>query len=284
MPSPSGALEYGTIYNGAEYVDIVAHEYGIAHEFQPNSRIVTLNNSNTSVDQIDFTDITTVPVTGVVKYENSSCYIHYAEILIDGQSSSPPTFTDEDGQWTIELEPGQTAQLSASFESHEMFPAPFFEVKKVFSPIAGIVFQDLDLRTVSGIVAGGLCQIPIVDVNKTIEIHLNSTNGCYSDVITLTDISSVNYEFENVPPGEYTVTVVHSDGVFSGSIGEYFNNQGGSTVDVLEASIADIDFIFRTQHNLEMSQLDTNNCGATNLIQGIPQAVSIKVFEEYLGQ
>lgn len=280
VPNRSGVLEYGSVH-GAEFVDIVAHENGVAHEFQPNSRNVTLDNSNTSVDQIDFVDITTVPVTGVVKYENSNCFIQYAEILIDGASTSPPTFTNENGEWTIELEPGQSAQISASFQSHKMFPDPFFEVKRVFSPVAGIVFEDLDLRTVSGIVAGGLCELPIVDENKTITVSLKATDGCYQDEIVLGHDSSIEYEFVDVPPGEYSVGVTHSDGASIG-IGEYFDTKGGVTVDVLEEDAEEIDFIYRKQHDLELSQLDTNQCGEVTLNQGINQSITIKVFEEYL--
>lgn len=280
----NGALQYGTVNNGAQFVDVVAHEFGIDHEFQPNSRIVTLNNSNTSADQIDFVDITTIPISGVLKYEDSNCFIEFAEIKVDGQSSSPPTFTDAQGQWTMDVEPGQTVKLSAAYQSHEMFPAPFFELKNVQSPKAGIVFLDKEKRSVSGVVAGGKCHFPIIESGKTIQVHLNATTSCYSDVITLDENSGISYSFTDVPPGEYTVSIVHSDGVFPGSIGEFFDNLGGETVDVLDEDVKDIDFIYRTGHNLELTELATNGCGDVVLNQGIPLTVNIKVYEDYLGE
>ncbi len=279
----NGMLQYGSV-SGAQFVDVVAHESGIDHEFNPNSRIVTLNNSNTSADQIDFVDITTVPLTGIIKYENSKCFIEFAEILLDGQTTSPPTFTNSDGQWLLEMEPGASGQISARFQSHQMFPTPFFEVKNVQSPIAGITFLDQEKRTISGVVAGGMCQYGILGTGKTMTISLNATTGCYSDEIVLDENSSVEYVFSNVPPGEYTVGVTHSDGVFPASIGEFFSNLGAQTIDVLNEDADSINFVYRSGHNLEISQLDTNTCGDVLLIQSLPVSVSIKVYEDYLGQ
>lgn len=278
-----GALTYGNVF-GAQFVDEVAHENGINHQFNPNSRIVTLNNSNTSADQIDFVDITTIPVSGIVKYDNSNCYIPFAEILVDGATSSPPTFTDAEGAWTLDVEPGETVKLSAKFQNHAMEPYPFFEIRNIQSPKGGVAFYDQEMRIISGVVAGGICHYPIIAPGKTMEVSLEATNGCYSDAITLDENSGINFVFDSVPPGEYTVSVTHSDGLFPGSIGEYFGDLGGVTIDVVSQNANNINFIYRSGHNLEVESLPTNTCGDVVLIQGIPITLDIKVYEEYLGQ
>ncbi|NQY09161.1 MAG: T9SS type A sorting domain-containing protein [Flavobacteriales bacterium] len=277
-----GVLEFGSVH-GAQFVEDVAHDLGIEHEFEPNSRIVTLNNSNTSADGIDFKDITTVPVTGIVKYEGSNCYIEYAEILLDGEATSPPTFSQTDGSWTLELEPGVDAQLSARFQEHEMSPFPIFQLYNVVTPKAGIAFLDQELRTVSGMVAGGTCEMPIIELGKTMSLRLAATDGCYSDTIVLTGSSTTDFEFTDVPPGEYTVGITHSSGNSFG-IGKYFADLGGITIDVLSENASNLNFIYRSSHNLEVSQLDTNDCGNTVLKQGLPKSIVIKVYENYLDQ
>jgi hypothetical protein len=46
---------------------------------------VTLNPSNTSVDQVDFTDQSTVPVSGYVRFDGTDCFQQGVEILVNGK-------------------------------------------------------------------------------------------------------------------------------------------------------------------------------------------------------
>jgi hypothetical protein len=94
------------------------------HVFTPGTRQVTLNPSVTSVDQVDFTDRSFVPVSGFVRYKNTDCFAKQVEILVNDQPYSPRIYTDSTGKFTIDLEPGITARLTPVFETTSLFP-PF---------------------------------------------------------------------------------------------------------------------------------------------------------------
>jgi hypothetical protein len=66
-------LDGGTIV-GAEWSALAMHQDVEAHVFTPATRQVTLNPSVTSVDQVDFTDRSTIPVSGFVRYKNTDCF------------------------------------------------------------------------------------------------------------------------------------------------------------------------------------------------------------------
>ena len=44
------------------------------HYYDPESRQATLNYSNTSIDLVNFTDNSLIPVTGYVHFDRSSCF------------------------------------------------------------------------------------------------------------------------------------------------------------------------------------------------------------------
>ena len=116
----------GTV-RGARWSTVVAIAQTEPHLFTPSTRLVTLNPSNTSVDQVDFTDQSTIPVSGYVRYEGTDCFVEGAEILVNGKRAIPAVFTDENGYFSIELEPGATVQLSPTYKGHTFYPA-FWEI------------------------------------------------------------------------------------------------------------------------------------------------------------
>lgn len=63
------------------------------HLYTPSSRFVTLNPSNTSTDGVDFTDQSTIPVSGYVRFEGTDCFQGGVEILVNGQRNFPPVFS-----------------------------------------------------------------------------------------------------------------------------------------------------------------------------------------------
>ncbi|SVD54594.1 uncharacterized protein METZ01_LOCUS407448, partial [marine metagenome] len=133
------------------------------HYYDPESRQVTLNYSNTSVDLVNFTDNSLIPVTGYVRYNNTSCVIEGAEILLDFESIVPPVYTDSEGKFTVDIEPGSSGDLiSVSYGDHEFTPA-YIELPLLTGPLTGQYFDDLTTRTASGTVGGGTCGVPLGD-------------------------------------------------------------------------------------------------------------------------
>ncbi|MBL7794935.1 MAG: T9SS type A sorting domain-containing protein [Saprospiraceae bacterium] len=237
-------LNFGTNY-GAEWSPFAPRQMTTPHEFTPNTRQVTLNPSVTSVDQVDFVDRSTIPVSGYVRYKNTDCFAKNVEILVNGASYDPKVFTDSTGKFVVEFDPGTSAILTPVFEDHNFIPA-FWEVNNVISPIAGILFNDITTRKVTGQVAGGLCKKSVIKAppgmgqGTICVVKVRSADGCLERQIIL-DNQEGNYIFDELPPLEsLTVAVVeHSDP----DIKSAFQVQGGATIDLTKQDTT-IDFIY----------------------------------------
>lgn len=267
----------GTIQN-ASWTNVVAKPYTVPHEFNPNSRLATLDPSSTSVDNVDFTDISTVSVSGYVRYANTQCFAEGVEILVDGQSHGPPIFTNADGYFVADFEPGASFRLSPRFEEHQFIPA-FWDFQNIIIPKSGLVFNDQTTRDVEGTIAGGLCELPIIPDGGTVEIELRSTNTCYSKTLEISEPTG-SFKFDDVPPIEYEVAIVTHP---IAPINTYFSERGGQAIDLTDRDTA-LSFIYRAPIQVELSQLDTNTCGEQMLVQGNNYRMDINVFEDYLGQ
>ncbi|MFM8371985.1 MAG: LamG-like jellyroll fold domain-containing protein, partial [Bacteroidota bacterium] len=95
-------LPHGTTY-GTEWSSFASSQQTTPHDFSPDTRQVTLNPSVTSVDLVDFVDLSTIPVSGYVRYKNTDCFAKNVEILVNGASFSPKIFTDSTGRFVVEL-------------------------------------------------------------------------------------------------------------------------------------------------------------------------------------
>ncbi|MCB0531193.1 MAG: T9SS type A sorting domain-containing protein [Lewinellaceae bacterium] len=271
---------------GAEWSSFAVRQKVTPHEFSPSTRQVTLNPSVTSVDQVDFTDRSTVPVTGYVRYKNTDCFAQKVEILINGDSYSPKIFTDSTGKFEIDFDPGFTGRLTPKFEDHQFIPA-FWEVTNVVSPIVGILFNDITTRTVSGQIAGGDCKKSIIKAppgqgqGTVCTITLRSTDGCLERHITLNNQEG-NYTFADVPPlEELTLAITeHSDP----DIKSAFQTQGGATLDLAKTDTV-VNFTYYAPPEVEIaSGLDTiPGCTPSVIVlnQSDPVTLKIKLKEQY---
>ena len=246
---------------------------------------MTLNPSVTSVDQIDFTDRSTVAVSGFVRYKNTDCFAKNVEILVNGASYFPKIMTDSTGRFVIDFDPGTTAKLTPVFEDHVFVPA-FWDVANVTSPIAGILFNDITTRKISGQVAGGYCKKSIIKAppgtgqGTVCVVKVRTTDGCLERIITINNLNG-DFEFLNLPPIEnMTVAVVeHSDPLIKTA----FQVQGGSTVDLSKKDTI-IDFLYFAMPQPEIvSGLDpfSANCNTIVLDQFETVELHIKLKEQY---
>ncbi|MCC6412129.1 MAG: T9SS type A sorting domain-containing protein [Saprospiraceae bacterium] len=272
---------------GTEWTVMSPNQSTTPHEFAPATRQVTLNPSITSVDQVDFTDRSTIPVSGFVRYQNTDCFAENVEILVNGESYSPAIYTDTTGKFVIDLEPGATVTLMPKFADHEFVPA-FWDVTNVASPIAGIVFNDITTRKISGIVAGGDCKLPIISNPGTQSgtvciVKVRSIDDCFERIIEIDNVDG-EYEFLNLPPIEFTVAVVeHSDP----TIKTAFQVDGGSQVDLRIITDTMVDFIYYAPPQVEIvSGLDPYSltCPTVVLNQGANYTMGIALKEYYLGE
>jgi len=175
------------------------------HYYDPESRQVTLNYSNTSVDLVNFTDNSLIPVTGYVRYNNTSCVIEGAEILMNFESIVPPVYTDSEGKFTVDIEPGSSGDLlSVSYSDHEFTPA-IIELPLLTVPLTGQYFDDLTTRTASGTVGGGTCRIPLGnDITVTLSA---AVDGCIEEVVSVDSLGT--WSSGDLPPILYDVSIYH---------------------------------------------------------------------------
>ncbi|MDX2135509.1 MAG: LamG-like jellyroll fold domain-containing protein, partial [Saprospiraceae bacterium] len=283
--SGSVLLPFGT-NNGAEWSSFTARQLTTPHIFTPATRQVTLNPSVTSVDQVDFIDRSTIPVSGFVRYKNTDCFAPNVEILVNGASYSPAIFTDSTGKFIIDFDPGASAILTPVFEDHVFIPASW-EVSNVVNPIAGILFNDVTTRKVTGIVAGGSkegCNKSIIDTLAFCVIKVASTDGCLERFIQLDrNTQTGEYEFLELPPLlSMTVAVVeHSNP----NIKSFFQVEGGSTVNLSQNDTV-INFIYVAPPEvLIASGLDTlPGCSPATIVlnQTEPVQLDINLIERYV--
>lgn len=259
----------------------VANPEVVPHEFTPNSRRANINTSNTAIGNIDFTDISTVAISGIVRYENTFCFAQGIEILVNGKSHFPPIFTDVDGRFVADFEPGTNIRLTPKFGDHNFLPG-FFEVRNISSPVAGVLFQDLTKRTIVGQVAGGDCRLSIIDVanNAKVKVKISSSeNGCYERILEFSNADG-KYTFTGVPPIPLTVAVIeHSDPIIHSA----FQNQGGQSIDMREVEKDTVDFIYYAHPQVELTPFTVNSCNVPLMQQPREYELKMKVFQQYTG-
>ncbi|MEY3368150.1 MAG: hypothetical protein RI973_1305, partial [Bacteroidota bacterium] len=249
----------------------------IPHDFNPNTRLVTLNPNSPGVDGVDFTDMSTIPISGYVRFEGTACFQKQVEILVNGQSYSPPVFTDEDGRFVVDVEPGKTYVLTPKFEQHNFSPG-FWTLPSVSTPVAGILFRNQTKRSVHGQLAGGYCRKSVIPAGSIVKVKVATLNGCYEKVLQLT-VANGRFTFFDVPPDSVTVAVVeHSDPVLY----NYFQLQGGTTLD-LRFQNDTTDFIYFAPPNVQLTPLPVNTCGDPMLEMLQTVKTTIRVYEDYEG-
>jgi len=265
----------GIIY-GADWSTVTNVIQTIPHDFSPANALVTLNPSNTSVDKIDFIDQSTIPVSGYVRFENTNCFQGKVEILVNGKSNVPQIFTNSEGKFSADFEPGKKIVLTPKFENHTFYPA-FWEIPSIQGPVAGILFRNQVKRKVFGQLAGGLCKLSVIPGGAIAKVKVATLNGCFEKVIQLS--GNGKFTFDGVPPDSVTVSVIeHSNPI----IYNFFQNKGGETINLKSANDT-VDFIYLAPPNVILTPLDTNSCGDPMLDMLQKTKTTIKVFEQYDG-
>ncbi len=247
--------------------------------FTPETRIVNLNNSNTAVSQIDFTDNSAVPVSGVVRFADTDCFEAGAEILVNGAGATPPIYTDENGRFLGDFEPGSNIRLSVTNLGGTTFDPLQFEAYSLQTPLAGVQFLNKTKRTIRGQVAGGLCKKSVIPETGAVEVTVETLNGCYKEKVVI-DNEAGWFEFDNVPPDSVTIAVTKHP---IGDILQYFGNQGGLTLDMRSTELDSVEFIYRSDPQVVIQDyFGTNALGDKFTNFGEPTFVDIRVQEAYL--
>ena len=251
------------------------------HFYEPESRQATLNFSNTSVDLVDFTDKSLIPVSGYITYENTDCVLENVEILMDDESIIPPIYTDATGKYIVDIEPGSIGKrLSAKFKEHEFLP-PFIELPMVVSPMTGISFKDKTTYKLEVKVAGGLCELPITPNQNEIKVTVSSSaSECFVIELKPDDNTGLAV-FENLPPIDYNISVYHPDPSISFDADTVsFSNQLGDERDRSKS------FIHRSDPVINFTELPSSKYPAVEaypliLEESVQYQLKFEVYEPY---
>ena len=272
-----GMAEGGIISN-LDYTTLTYRQTTTPHLFTPSKKVVNINSSSTAVGNVDFRDVSTINVTGVVRYSDTYCYAEQIDILVNGQANLPPVSTNNEGKWTVDFDPGFSGNLQPSFKDHQFLPA-FYELKQISQPVAGVLFQDVTKRKITGQIAGGDCRQSIIPSGAVVKIKAKALNGCFEKEITITNQTG-QYTIDNLPPLKFSVVVTeHSNPV----IKDYFQLQGGVEVDLTDQTSDTIDFIYYAPPEVEITDFLANACGYKIIRQGQSYTQRVRVFERYDG-
>ena len=288
-PNMTGA---GTVHN-ASFSIVAYRQVTEPHVFRPSSRTVNLNTSNTAVGNIDFVDESTIQITGVVRFSNTFCYQDSVHILVNGFPASPRIYTDKDGRFVADFEPGVNVSLAPEYEADttHLFVPGTFATKNLNRPIAGVLFQNKTKRSLRGIVAGNAdCRKPIntEDPVTALQMQIRSLDGCFVKEMTI-DNKEGFYQFRDLPPIPMTIGVK----TFLGNpdIEEFFMQKGAATVDLRAVETDTVDFIYVSPPQVEMEDFDEvqlgQNCSIAYIDQSTPgngykgYKNNIRVYEDY---
>ncbi len=253
------------------------------HEFEPNVRVVNLNTSNTAVSGVDFKDVSTVNVSGYVRFANTFCFEDKVEILVNGKSAFPQIITDKNGKWTADFEPGVNIKLSAVYKDH-LFSPGFVEFRKLQTPKAGVVFLDNTVRSIKVQVAGGLCKKSIIpDSSHYAVVSVKTLDGCFVKTDTIFNPDG-KHIFRSLPARAFNVNVVYY-GVPAAMT--QFNLQG-KLMDLRDIQKDSADFIYYAPLQVEASPIvsayQCNTLGNVAVLKFLQNSTTtIKVFEDYYG-
>mgnify|MGYP000008082492 FL=1 len=276
----------GQLINGSFSI-IAFRQEATPNAFQPNVRVVNINPSATAVGNVDFVNNSTVTIAGVIRFEDTFCFQDSVEILVNGSSYFPRIFTDEEGRFVADFEPGSNVVLTPVYDEH-LFSPGFFEARRLISPIGGVLFQNQTKRQIRGQMAGGDCRLSVIPDGAVVKVKAAALNGCYSQEITI-DNPAGNFSFNNLPPVPMAVSVTqHSNNV----IYDYFQLQGGQETDLRLIEADTIDFIYVAPPNVEIAPFPETGCpgsGVAFIEQSMPTnnyreyTTDIRVFERYDG-
>ncbi len=212
------------------------------HQFEPSMTTLFVGNSQPISNNINFTDISSFPVTGSVFYEGTNCPASGIELRIDGESvkkNGEIVTTTSTGQFNIAVPIG-AHRISLYKDGHDFTVGQWptdGSTHDFQEPVSGIEFIDNTRLKVIGRVVGGTREgnkvpglgrsINNIGVARIIYESI-AGNGCHKDTV-LTDVNTGEYLTE-LYPLEYRITDV-----------EVINeNQNISTIDFGTLPIVDL--------------------------------------------
>jgi hypothetical protein len=278
----------GAVYNSSFSV-ITYKEESEQHLFRPSERLVNINSSNTAASGIDFTNESLVAISGVVRFDETFCYQDSVEILVNGSRFFPPIYTNIDGRFVAEFEPGSSVTLTPKFGKenmeHQFYP-PFYKVRNLNRPIAGVLFANLTKRTIEGQFSGGDSRLSVIYIDEMdpsgsdlVLVKIEAANQCFEQELTLDEVNG-KFVFRNLPPIVMDVKVtLHTDP----TIYNYMQVQGGQTKDMRNKMRDTVDFRYYAPPQVWMEPFEETMCqnGSTTAYPTLERSGSLNGYKQY---
>lgn len=138
------------------------------HEFSPNKATRFVSANSLVYSGVDFEDVSSFPVSGVVYYENTTYPVEGCNLKVDGvicTRDGEIITTDEEGRFTISVPIGDhyisVEKSGHTFANEGFYPAKIDgSIQKLTfdREITGLTFTDVTKAIVAGRVAGGSIQ------------------------------------------------------------------------------------------------------------------------------
>lgn len=262
------AINYGTDVNGTVFTVTPSKlENGIGHQFNPQNVTRTLSYTSVRHDGVDFTDISTMPISGYVKYHNTSCFIEFKEARRNGVSANPVAQTNSQGVWILDSPLG-----IHEFEIYDPWVKPDSIVLFVDKPISNLKFESFESYSIDGKVSGN-CGVVVGPAY----IELENDDQCFKKTI-LTN-SDGTYFIDSIPPFPNLKMHVKPVNQLITFDPIYFYHDKDTTIDFQYREDLQADVLFDTS----LANMDA--CGNDiDIIQTGKSGVAyIQVYEEYPG-
>ena len=198
----------GVPFSGEGTTYLVRPVLGI-HEFNPTYHTRYVSSNTLTHDNIEFEDVSSFKVTGVVYYENTTYPVQGCNLAVDGNLCSKEgklIETDEQGRFEISVPIGDhyiTIEKNGhTFTNKGRYPAGIGTLFTFDREVSGLTFYDNTLVNIAGRVAGGDIEgnkpVGFGDSRNNIgvaELVLTPVNDLYSlNVVTVTEGLTSRYE------------------------------------------------------------------------------------------
>jgi len=257
------------IYWG-EGADFTIKPFKKDHGFKPGSAARKLDEDKHSWDNVNFTDTTSVAVSGYVYLDSEvPCPLPGVEIYVDDNSTG--VYTDSSGFYSITVgEPGEYT-IWPDFLNHTF--QPMDTTLEIHDAITNLVFTDTSRSTLSGSIKAG-CDI-FMGKGK---IRFRSLISDCIDIEISTDDEGM-YEI-TLPAQPYSAQVWGVENPDSLTILNYF---APDTIDLTEQDTT-YDFIYHAPPQMRLSGFPDNGCGIYNIPiahQEVTYPIIFEIFEQY---